>query len=160
MKLCATYCQRNLQATLFQCVLCGDKAEGLVDQPFILTQTAERATFDRPTPVCGKGSCNIEAKQNLQAVVHQNGNITWHRHRKHLGALVCQMWQSWSGQNVQSLHGYSLLLARMTGLNTRRLVILQSQWQTSLVSLCDIVVRYLLEDQTMQHRGTYPSGHP
>lgn len=55
-KLCATYCQRNLQATLFQCVFCGDKAEGLVDQPFILTQTAERATFDQPTPICGKGS--------------------------------------------------------------------------------------------------------
>lgn len=70
-RLCATYGKRTLQAAPFQCVVCGDKAEGLVDQPFVFAQTAEPAIFNQPTPVCGKGSCEVEAKQSLQAMVHQ-----------------------------------------------------------------------------------------
>ena len=43
----------------------------LVDQPFLFTIPAEPAILNQPTPVCGKGSCDTEAKQNLQAMVHQ-----------------------------------------------------------------------------------------
>lgn len=71
--LCATYTQSTLQAAPFRCVVCGDKATSMVNQPFVFLQTAEPTIFNQPAPVCGKGLCDTEAKQNLQAMVHQMG---------------------------------------------------------------------------------------
>lgn len=69
--LCNSHNHRIMQAAPFRCVICGDKAENMVHQPFVFTQPAQPLVFDQPLPVCQKGSCDTEAKQNLQAMVHQ-----------------------------------------------------------------------------------------
>ena len=69
--LCSSYTPHIMHAAPFRCVICGDKAATLVHQPFVFLQPAQPLVSDQPTPVCKKGSCDTEIKQNLQAMVHQ-----------------------------------------------------------------------------------------
>ena len=69
--LCGSHCKQILEAAPFQCVICAKKAANLVMQPFVFKQTADSVIYDQPTPVCGSASCDLEARQNLQAMVRK-----------------------------------------------------------------------------------------
>lgn len=75
-KLCTVYHKRILEAKPFRCVVCGEKAEDLVHQPYLYLHAAEPAVIDMPTPICEKPPCQTVARQQMQEMLRQVEDAT------------------------------------------------------------------------------------
>lgn len=52
-----------LNAAPFKCVICGDNAKQLMQHPMSALHFEVPVVIDFAQPVCGKGSCDVKARQ-------------------------------------------------------------------------------------------------
>ncbi len=69
--LVSAHTQNMLNAAPFKCVICGDNAKELMHQPMSYLHIEVPTVLDFAQPVCGKGSCDIKARQERRKMLSE-----------------------------------------------------------------------------------------
>ena len=69
--LVSAHTQDMLNAAPFKCVICGDNAKELMHQPMSYLHIQVPTVLDVAQPVCGKGCCDIKARQERRKMLSE-----------------------------------------------------------------------------------------